>query len=135
MGCLLFTLVKQPSAIPTTSVQSAWGVISAVVVAQQGNDSSKILEATTGLVIKTVLCVADYSKQHPDSFGAHTAAMAQCLVQVARVDQKGLKAEVSTMSAESQQTIQQLLRDHMFANRQGAGATTEAASAQSLAPK
>merc|ERR1712113_1379511 len=91
----------------------------------------KIVEATTGLVVKTVLCVADYSKQHPDSFSAHTAAMAQCLVQVARVDQKGLKTEVSTMSAENQQTIQQFLRDHMTASNRGA--TSDNASAQNQA--
>jgi len=132
--CLLYTLVKQPSVIPTSAVESAWGVISAIVVAQQGNEASTILKATTGLVIKAVLCVADYSKQHPDSFGAQTSAMAQCLVQVARSDQQGMKAEVSTMSPEGQQTIQQLMRDHMTAASRGTGVASEPASNQA-APK
>jgi len=131
--CLLVTLCKQPSTIPEKALESAWGVISALVIGQQSNDSSQLLELTTGLVVKTVLKVADYSKQHPGSFTAHTAAMAQCLVQVARADQKGLKAEVSTMSAESQQTIQTLLREHMMASNRGA-ADAPAAQTQA-APK
>jgi len=125
---LVLALISEPSTIPASTVTSAWSVISGMVSAQQqAGESSKLLDVTTPMVLKVVLQIVDYSKQRPGSFSAHTAAMAMCLVQVARIDPQGLKAEVSAMSSDGQQTIQQLMREHMSALQRGAGDPANAA--------
>jgi len=114
LPCLIMALAKDPPGLPQTAVGAAWGVMSTVIA---GNQESKaphsLAEATTSMVLRIVLRIADHSTKKLGSFGSHRAYMAQCLVQAARVDPKGLKAEVSALSPDGQQTIQQLLREHV----------------------
>lgn len=97
-------------------------------------ESSELLQATTAMVLKMVVCQADYGKSNPAALSSQAAAMAQCLMQVARTDPTGLKAEVSGMSTEDQQTVQALLRAHMSAAAGGAagpaGSSAEEAPAK-----
>jgi len=90
-----------------------WGAMSAMIAVQQ---PGVLVESTTSMILQLVLGFAKCSLQRSDS--ANTA-MAQCLVQVGNVDQVGLKAGVSAMSPEDQQVVQQLLRDHVSAERRG----------------
>jgi len=95
-----------------------------------------MLQATTALVLKIVACIAQFGKGSPGSFTAQTAAMAQCLMAVAKADPAGLKAEVAGMSPDGQQTVQQLLREHMSAAAGGAqGASGGAGEASPAKPK
>lgn len=130
--CLLLALVSPAPSIPDGTLETAWTVISAMVAGQQACESRELVGATTQMILSVVICIASHNKQQlsenaGDSNGlAHTAAMAQCLVQLARVDQSGLKCLVSAMPAEAQQTIQQLLREHMSAASRGSCDATEA---------
>lgn len=116
---LMSTLVGDPEAVPEKVLESAWGVVSTMITTQQTRAPSNTVQATTKMVLGIVLCMADYNKLRSNVSAAQTAAMARCLVQVARVDQVGLKAEVASMSSESQRTIQELLREHMTSQPRG----------------
>ncbi|CAK0855497.1 unnamed protein product [Prorocentrum cordatum] len=112
------------------ALDGAWGAVAAMLAAQQAAAGASFTGATTRMVMSVVLAVLGCSSHRPGSFDAHTAAMARCLVQVARTDARGVKAEVAAMTPERQATIQQLLRDHMSAaGAAGAGASSVAASA------
>merc|ERR1712008_640439 len=120
--CLMLSLVTERPRTSPAVVEAAWGVISSLAVGRQGNeDGSALLEATTPMVLKLVFCIADQTRRSPGSFQAHTAAMAQCLVQAARSNPQGLKAQVAAMPSGSQQMIQQLLVEHMSMPSHGTG--------------
>ena len=67
----------------------------------------------SGVPQSQVCTMAEFSKQ---SGGAGQTAMANCLMQAAQI-QPSLKAEIVNMPAESQRTVQDLLRAHMNAGR------------------
>merc|ERR1712039_25956 len=80
----------------------------------------QLIEASTRMAVKLVATIAEYSVASPASFAAHVGPMAQLLLQVARIDQPGLKAEVAALSPAGQQTVQRLLREHMTSANQAA---------------
>lgn len=118
MPALFTSVAKQPSTLPVSTVESAWNVLSSVYGGLQALDTPELVGATTQLVVRLVSAITNYSGGAPGSFGAqHTAAMAQCLLQVARLDQQGLKTEIAALPGEGQQTIQALLQNHMSASQ------------------
>jgi len=121
--CLMLSLVTDRPMTSPAVVEAAWGVLSSVAVGRQGNeDGSPLLEATTPMVLKLVFCIADHTRKRSGSFQAHIGPMAQCLVQAARSNPQGLKAQVAAMPSGSQQMIQQLLKEHMSMPHHGTGA-------------
>ena len=72
-------------------------------------------------MVAKVCASVEFSKLQPSA--AQTAAMAHCLMQAAQIDQAGLKAELVTMPAEGQRTVQELLRAHVSAGRTDTAAT------------
>jgi len=133
--CMMLSLVTTRPRTSPAIVEAAWAVISALAVGRQGTEEgSAMLEATTPMVLKLVFCIADHARRRPGSLQEHTAAMAQCLVQAARSNPQGLKAEVAAMPSGSQQMIQQLLVQHMSMPTHGAGAADgKVASTSSVA--
>jgi len=118
-------LAQDRPGLPPPALEAAWGALSAVALGQRGGEAPGALaEATTSLVLRVAVRIADRAAKQPGSFSAHRKPMAQCLVQVARVDPQGMKAEVASISGEGQQAIQQLLREHMSATNRGVGGTS-----------
>jgi len=113
MPCMVVGLVRQPSTLSAAAVESAWGVMSAILVGQQAQG---LVEASTRMAVRLIASIAEFSAWSPVAFAAHSAPMAQLLLQVARVDQPGLKAAIAGLSASGQQTVQNLLREQMSAS-------------------
>eukprot|EP00930_Biecheleria_cincta_P040182 TRINITY_DN27552_c0_g2_i1.p1 TRINITY_DN27552_c0_g2~~TRINITY_DN27552_c0_g2_i1.p1 ORF type:complete len:2211 (-),score=393.20 TRINITY_DN27552_c0_g2_i1:58-6690(-) len=130
--CLVSAMACEPPRMPTAAAEVAWGVISTMHAVQHQSGCQELVRATTQLVLRLVGALANFQRERPGSVPAgQTAAMAQCLVQVAQTDQAGLKEEVAAMSSASQLTIQQLLREHMSAS----GRADSVAAAASTASK
>eukprot|EP00931_Biecheleriopsis_adriatica_P047184 TRINITY_DN27174_c0_g1_i1.p1 TRINITY_DN27174_c0_g1~~TRINITY_DN27174_c0_g1_i1.p1 ORF type:complete len:2249 (+),score=465.66 TRINITY_DN27174_c0_g1_i1:722-6748(+) len=140
LPCLLSSIASEPPKMPSASLDAAWSVLSAMLGAQHQAGCQEAVRATTQLVLRLVGTLADFQQQQPGSALAascQTAAMARCLMQVAQIDQAGLKAEVAAMPSESQLTIQQLLREHMSSAGRADSAATASASggSKAAAPK
>jgi len=126
--CLLSSLVNPASRIPESSLQNAWGVVSAMATTQQGSMDATFIGVTIHMMLVVVLSALK-SERSASYIRTHKHAMAQCLVQLTNADKAAMKTEVSALPVESQQAIGQLLREHMSAaslggsSSQGAGAT------------
>lgn len=132
--CLVSAMACEPPRVPAAAMEVAWGAISTMMAVQQQAGSQELVRATTKLVLRLVGALANFQKQRPGSaLAGQTAAMAQCLVQVAQTDQAGLKEEVAALSPESQLTVQQLLREHMSAPGRVDSATAAASTASKAA--
>lgn len=116
LPCLAEALGAQPPQ-PAAATEGAWGAITIAMIAQQqcGEESGEVVRATIQLVLRLAVALANFARsaEAGPSAASTLAPAAQCLLQVARIDQTGLKAEVAALSADGQLTIQQLLRDHM----------------------
>jgi len=112
---LLLALVSAQSQIPDIMCEKAWGVAPAMVEGQQQQgDAAPLAQLTTKMLLSVVSCAV---KCHKST--TQRAAMAQCLTQLARVDPSAMKTEVAALPPEAQQSIQQLLREHMSAMSRG----------------
>ncbi|CAE7844202.1 unnamed protein product [Symbiodinium necroappetens] len=100
---------------PPAVAETAWGALPAMLAAQHQAKIQELVRATTQLILQLVSAVASYSKLPPGA--PATAAMARCLMQVAQIDQAVLKTEVGALPADSQRTVQDLMRAHMTAGR------------------
>merc|ERR1739845_320003 len=130
--CALSAIIDSTGNSSNAALEGAWGVISSLVSGQQMDEARMLVSATTRMLLQLVLCIAE--QNYPGSLASHRSAMAQCLVQVARADQMGMKTEVAALPAQSQQTIQQLLREHMSAASGGSqGVATAGVSQGTLA--
>merc|ERR1712050_110925 len=134
--CLVLALTDPDSKIPEASLEAAWCVICGMVTSLQASDTGDYQEltgATTQMML--MIIVSTLRKQgFANRLPACKPAMAQCLLQLTRANQATVKAEVAALPADAQQSIQQLLREHMSATSQGGqqlqgGAPNAAASA------
>ncbi|CAJ1358986.1 unnamed protein product [Effrenium voratum] len=107
-------------AEPMQPMEQAWGVIPTLLVAQRQAGESEMVKGTLQMLLQLVSAVVADARQ-PEAAGA----MARCLMQVAQIEAAGLKAEVASMPADSQRTVQELLRAHVS----GAGRVEAAPSA------
>jgi len=127
--CLVVALTRRPPAMPALALEGAWTALAAVLAAGPAatvaGESGGVVGATTRMVLKLVVCILGAG----GDMGAHAAGMAKCLMQVARVDQGGLKTAVAALPADNQQSIQQLLREQVYATSRGAASDTAGPSA------
>eukprot|EP00928_Gymnodinium_smaydae_P085581 TRINITY_DN6909_c0_g1_i1.p1 TRINITY_DN6909_c0_g1~~TRINITY_DN6909_c0_g1_i1.p1 ORF type:complete len:1973 (+),score=518.27 TRINITY_DN6909_c0_g1_i1:921-6839(+) len=98
-------------------LEAAWNVLTGAIAAARASDAperDELARATTQLALRAAALVSTYDADC-GGFDGHRAAMARCLVQVARSDQVGMKAELDSLPKDDQQKIQQLIREHMAA--------------------
>jgi len=124
---LLLAVVSTPTheTDKNSALEAAWGIIVAALSGRPSGEADSFLQSTTRMVLQSVLRIAAFDRDAVGSFSSHRAAMAQCLVHFARVDQPGLKAEVASMTPEDQQVVQQLIREHMAATAASGAAASE----------
>eukprot|EP00438_Fugacium_kawagutii_P011794 Skav222968 [mRNA] locus=scaffold1489:821250:826521:- [translate_table: standard] len=108
---LVDAIAKEPSKMAPPALEHAWGLFTTLLGAQAGD--SKMVKSSTQLLLQLVCAVAEFSKLQPTA-GAGKTAMASCLMQAAQIE-PSVKAEIVNMPAESQRTVQELLRAHVNA--------------------
>eukprot|EP00929_Paragymnodinium_shiwhaense_P031050 TRINITY_DN17481_c0_g1_i1.p1 TRINITY_DN17481_c0_g1~~TRINITY_DN17481_c0_g1_i1.p1 ORF type:complete len:2238 (+),score=573.88 TRINITY_DN17481_c0_g1_i1:119-6832(+) len=107
------------SGSDSVALEAVWNVL-ATAVSSRTPAEEPFVQATMRLILRVVLRLAVFYPATASS--GHRAAMAACLAQIARADQAFMKAEMTTMAPADQQTIQQLIREHVAASNASAAA-------------
>lgn len=103
---LVAAIAMEPPKMQPLAMEQAWGIFPTLLQVQE----AKIV--TLQLVLQLVCALASAKLE-----SVQKTSMARCLMQVAQIDQGGLKNEVQRLPAESQRTVQELLRAHVTAGR------------------
>lgn len=107
---LVDAIATEPPKIALPAMEHAWGIFPTLLAAQSQTGDAKLVKSSTQLLLQLVCTVAEFAKPT----GAGQTAMANCLMQAAQIE-PSLKAEIVNMPAESQRTVQELLRAHVNA--------------------
>mmetsp|Transcript_90299 Transcript_90299/g.142647 ORF Transcript_90299/g.142647 Transcript_90299/m.142647 type:complete len:286 (-) Transcript_90299:40-897(-) len=134
--CLISALTNPVSTMPEASFEIAYGAVPAMVASLQASDAELHKEfngAATQMMLMIVVCKLR-NESLTNNPRCHKPAIAQCILQLTRADPAGMKAQVARLPAEAQQSIQQLLRDHMSAATSGTTAAQGATSSVATEP-
>lgn len=131
---LVRAVVQQPPSLQGGVIDTAWAVLSTMLAGQPTTEDAAFTEVSTHTAVGLIAALAEYTLASPASYAAQQPAMAQCLLQVARTDQPGLKREIAALSPEGQQIVQRLLREHVAVHAAAPGSGADRGGAVA-APK